>query len=174
MRCKFFPQTLLEFLDADRGARFQLDLHDTFLRAAVPQINQVDRVARAVNADEAERDFNVIRADLRLDEVEDLQSDLLRSLDRGSGGSTQPHLKLTRIHFGKNFRAEPRTDQADDQTCADQIDSHDQPARAHNFLRHFSVVLLESRETSSRGLTVCRLLVPAQNPGRQNRHQGAR
>ena len=54
---KTLPQPFLEFFDADGCAGLQLHLEHAFLRAAVPEVNEVDRVRRAMHAEEAQRNL---------------------------------------------------------------------------------------------------------------------
>src|SRR5439155_22683400 len=60
---ELFTQAFLERFDSDRRAGLQLHLNHAFLRTAVPEVNQVDGITRRVNADEAQSDFHILRAD---------------------------------------------------------------------------------------------------------------
>src|SRR5262249_17211614 len=51
-----FSQALFEFLDANRSAFLQLHLQHAFLRAAVPEVNEVHRIRRPMHAQETQRD----------------------------------------------------------------------------------------------------------------------
>ena len=51
-------------------AGLELDLQHGFLGAGVPLVNEVDRVVRRVDADEADAHLHAVRAGLALDEVE--------------------------------------------------------------------------------------------------------
>src|SRR5215813_2527926 len=86
---------------------------DCFLRAARPEVNSVDWVARGLRADKAERDGDVITTCFGFDRVQGFERDDLRAFDACSGRSAQAQLKLPSIHVRENVRAEIPPDQED-------------------------------------------------------------
>ena len=103
---KFRAQSFRQLCDAYRRARFQLHLKHRFFGAAVPEVDQVDRVTRRVHADEPKRDRDVVRADFLLDQVECLQRDFLGAFESGARQRAQPQLELAGIRLRENFRGQ--------------------------------------------------------------------
>src|SRR5258708_30756657 len=95
----------------DLCAALELYLHNTFLRAAVPKIDQIDRIAGGVDTNKAERDFHVGGTGLVLDEVKDLKSEGLRTVHMRAGGSAHPQLQLAGGNLWKDFSAKLAADE---------------------------------------------------------------
>src|SRR5205823_763977 len=128
---KFLSQPFLQFFHWDSHSRLQLNLDHAFLRATVPQVNQVNGIARRMDAHKAKRDLDVRGADLPLDDIKRGQRDSFGAADLRACGRAQPQLQLTGLHRRKNFRAELATDEKYYETRHHEVNAGHQPASAN-------------------------------------------
>src|ERR1043165_1647430 len=63
-------QPLFQFFGVNSGARLQLDGEPAFLRTAIPLVDQIDGIVRSMDANEANRDGDVVLPDCLPDLVE--------------------------------------------------------------------------------------------------------
>ena len=85
-------QVFLGGVEVDLGVGLELDLQGGFVGAAIPSMDEIDRVIGGVHADKAEGGADVLRTELQLDDLQGAQGDLLGLVELGAGGSAQAHL----------------------------------------------------------------------------------
>src|SRR5262249_51698035 len=105
-RCEHSSEALAERADSEWRIRLELHRKPTFLGAAIPKVNEIDGIIRGMNADQAHRQRDIVRADFAFDKVKDLESDLFRVLDFCPGRGAQANGQLTGIDIWKNFNSE--------------------------------------------------------------------
>ena len=59
-----------------------------------------------MHPEEAQRQRDILRSNLLLDEVQHLQRDGLSGVELGSGRRAEPQLNLSGIHSGEDFSAQ--------------------------------------------------------------------
>ena len=126
---KDLPQPFLQVFNPNRRAGFQLHLQHAFLRAAVPEVNEIDRVRRTMHAQETQRDRRRFAARLLLDEVQRLQRDGFGAVNLRARRRAQPQLNLSGIHLGKDLRAQPPSHEHDHHRRQHQVKRRHRPAR---------------------------------------------
>src|SRR5690606_38068577 len=103
----------------------ELNLEHALFRAAVPHIYEVHWVARAVHAEKAHRDRDVVGSGLLVDDVEHLECDGLGAVDTRARRSTQPNLELTGLDARIDLGAEPPADEHDHARGDDDVGGDD-------------------------------------------------
>src|SRR5262249_37331264 len=159
-------------LDADSRFTFELNLQCRLFGTRRPEIDCVDRIVRGRSSHEAQTDLDVVGTDLTLDRFQDLQTNLLGTVDTGAGLSAQTQLKLTGDDDRKNLRAERTADKANEEAANGQV-GKDHYTPVPNSRRD------EPRVKASKAFEQGHawLMVPVlglQEPDREHGHQSAR
>src|SRR5437016_4222 len=118
-------------------------------------------------------DLQVGGSNLILDDIQSLQGDRLGPIHVGASGSAQAKLELPHVHLWEDRCAKAPADQDNGQSSQDQIDAENQPPQPHDLLEPLCVALLESGKPSLL-LLFARVLVPAQEPYREDGNEGTR
>src|SRR5262249_8564614 len=140
---EFAPQALAQLTHPHMGAGLELHLDDALLRAAVPEVNQVDGVARRVDANKPQGDLDVGRPHFVFDNLQNFERNGFGALDLRAGRRAEAHLKLSQVNTGKNLRAELPADEHQDERGSQQVNAQHQPAHADDPVQSRSVAFLE-------------------------------
>src|SRR5262249_21193422 len=132
-------------------------------RAAIPKINQIDRITRRVHTHETQHNLNICWSDFAFDDVIHLERERFRSVHMSPRWRSEPYLKLASIHPWKNLRAELPADKPNCQTHQDQVHAQPRPTQTNHLLRKAGIASLEPRK-SALLFPLCALFMSAQEP----------
>src|SRR6188472_731097 len=96
------------------AAALQRNAQHAFVRPAHPEEDRIDRVAAWYRAHIAQRPVH-FPPGLRFDDVEHARGDLFGFVEARPFGGSEADLELASVYAGKDFEAEARTNQPDNQ-----------------------------------------------------------
>src|SRR5262249_12875798 len=114
-------KSVLKLFPLRASTGFELYLQHSFLRSAVPKVDEINREICAVNANQAQRNGNVFRTDRGFDDVKRLQINGLSTVEVRPGGCAEADLQLAGIYLWIDLSAEPASHKDDDERRRQKI-----------------------------------------------------
>ena len=152
------------------------DAEDGLLGAAGPLVDGVDRVARRDQADIADRDRHLVAADFAGDRLQCGDRQPLGLLIPGAVRRPHPELEPPGVDPGEDLQAERSSHQHDHRERAGEVSRHDHPAPTHDGARRpgrSASRPRSNRESPALFPRSAEMVMVAQQPGRQDRHERA-
>jgi hypothetical protein len=159
----------------DPGAFLELHQENGLVRTAGPEKDQVHRIRGRLDAHEGERSGHVLRPHFLGDETENVPDEALGALHPGPGGRAQAHLHETGFDAGKDFGAEKRRQERDEDAARREVSRQDGALLRESSSGPDRVALLEPlHDLVPPAPALSRLVSLALQPRLHHRHERAR